>query len=94
MPELPEDVHPDHTPTRTILTTPTQLALFRLLQIKYALKIEIRTGLKHSKGSVLKLANDVLAANNLPTHRTKQAAFDALSTHIDSITADLVDDPA
>lgn len=91
---LPEDVHPNHTPQHTLLTSPTQIALFHLLQIKYSLKIEIRTGLRHSRGSVLKLANEVFKANDLPVQRTKQAAFDQISAHIDSITADLVDDPA
>jgi hypothetical protein len=76
--------------TDTILDTPTQLELFHLLQMKYALKIEIGTRLRHSRGSVLKLVNNVLNTN----HRTKQAALDALEKHIDEITARITGDPA
>jgi hypothetical protein len=44
-------------PRTTILDTPGQLTLFRLLQIKYALQIEVKTGMTHSRGSVKRLAN-------------------------------------
>lgn len=30
---------------------------FRVLQMKYSLRIEIETGMKHSQGSILKLVN-------------------------------------
>jgi hypothetical protein len=74
----------------TILDTPEQIELFHLLQMKYALRIEIRTGLRHSRGSVLKLVNNVLNTN----HRTKKAALAALEAHIDQVEARLTEDPA
>lgn len=88
---LPEDVHPAHSPTDTILESPEQLHLFRLLQIKYSLKVEIDTGLRHSRGSILKLANDVLlAAERIQAPLcTKKAAFDAISQYIEERTSHL-----
>lgn len=41
----------------SILDTPGQITLFRLLQIKYALQIEVKTGMIHSRGSVKRIAN-------------------------------------
>ena len=49
------------TDKSVILDTPDQIAMFRLLQIRYALDVEIKTGMKHSRGSMLRLANSVLA---------------------------------
>lgn len=43
-----------------ILDQPWQLELFHLLQLKYALRIEIDTGLRHSRGSILARVNDTL----------------------------------
>lgn len=71
----------------TILDTPNQIELFHLLQMKYALKIEISTGLRHSRGSVLNLVNNVLNTNL----RTKKAALAALEAHIDSVEAKLTE---
>lgn len=48
----------EETPARaSILDTPGQITLFHLLQIKYALSIEVKTGMIHSRGSVKRLAN-------------------------------------
>lgn len=80
----------EHAGDDVILETPTQLELFHLLQMKYALKIEISTGLRHSRGSVLNLVNNVLNTN----HRTKKAALTALEAHIGEKTKHLTEDPA
>jgi hypothetical protein len=41
-----------------VLDKPEQIAMFHLLQIKHALRLEIRTGMKFSnKGSLITLAN-------------------------------------
>lgn len=47
----------DETPRSCILDTPGQLTLFRLLQIKHCLALEVKTGMTHSRGSVKRLAN-------------------------------------
>jgi hypothetical protein len=80
----------------TILDTPDQLELFHLLQMKYALKIEINTGLRHSRGSVLNLINDTLLKNDFierPLDR-KVLALEALDRYIEMKTKTLTDDPA
>jgi hypothetical protein len=78
-----------------ILDTPDQIELFHLLQMKYALKIEIRTGMRHSQGSILKLVNDTLLKNDFierPLHR-KALALEALDRYIETKTKALTDDP-
>jgi hypothetical protein len=37
-----------------VIDTPDRIEAFQRLRLYYALKIEVRTGLKHSQGSVLK----------------------------------------
>lgn len=53
--------------------------LFRLITIKHALAFEIRTGMKMSRRSALKAANQALGTS----YRRKQQAYD----HIDSLLA-------
>lgn len=48
--------------------------LYRLLMLRSALRLEIDTGLKMTRGSVLKATNAALGTN----HRTKQKALDHL----------------
>lgn len=79
----------------TILDTPDQIEMFHLLQMKYALKIEIHTGLRHSQGSVLKLVNDTLLKNDFivrPLPR-KTLALAALESYIEMKTKTLTDGP-
>lgn len=78
------------TDRSVVLDTPEQIALFHWLQVKYALRIEIRTGLRHSRGSVLNQANKMLKAD----HRTKQAALDAVEAKIAELTKAITEDPA
>lgn len=68
----------------TILDQPWQLELFHLLQMKYALRIEVQTGMRHSRGSVLKLANSVLLRNGAIDRpcRTEAACLEALEAYI------------
>jgi hypothetical protein len=40
-----------------ILDTPGQITLYRLLSIKHALALEVKTGMIHSRGSVKRHAN-------------------------------------
>jgi hypothetical protein len=67
-----------------ILDQPWQLEMFRLLQLKYAMRIEVQTGLRHSRGSILKAINEVLLRNNFidRPHRTKRAALESLEAYI------------
>lgn len=38
----------------TVIDTPEGVEMFRLLQLKYAMRLELRTGMKHSRlGSVV-----------------------------------------
>lgn len=69
---------------RIILDQPWQLEMFHLLQIKYALRIEVNTGMRHSKGSVLNQANAVLLRNGVITKplRTKRLALRAMEDYI------------
>lgn len=54
-----------------MLTTPEQLRRFQLLQHIYALKIEVETGLRHSRGSVLRSAQQKYGVKS----RTKAGAL-------------------
>jgi hypothetical protein len=40
----------------TIVDTPDGIATYQMLAIRAALRIEVHTGLRHSRGSVMKLA--------------------------------------
>lgn len=80
----------------TILDTPEQIALSRLLQMKYALRLEIRSGMTHSRGSVMNLASRALmdAGKIDKPFRRKQAAYDALDEYIAEKEKALLGDPA
>lgn len=74
----------------TILDTPKQIELFHLMQMKYALKIEINTGMRHSRGSIMNLVNKTLGTS----YQTKQTAYDAIDAYIGEKTKHLREDPA
>lgn len=82
----------------TVLDTPEQLTLFHLLQIKYSLKVEINTGLRHSRGSVMNLASRVLmdAGEVNRPFRTKRKAMEAMDRYIAKKEKEMgiLDDPA
>jgi len=68
----------------TILDQPWQIELYHLQAMKYALRIEIRTGMSHSRGSVLKAVNTMLIRNgwiDKPKAR-KATALTALEEYI------------
>lgn len=66
-----------------VVDTPEGLEMFHLLQIKYALRIEVRTGLKHSRGSVMNLANEVLKRNGrTKLYRTKAKVLEEIDALI------------
>lgn len=71
-------------PKAAILDQPWQLELFHLRQLKYALRIEIDTGRRHSRGSVLQRVNDTLikAGRIDKPIRTKRAALGQLDLYI------------
>ena len=62
----------------TMITGPEPIEVARWLSIRSALRIEIRTGLRHSRGSVKDLANDITGEN----HRLKRDAYKALNAKI------------
>lgn len=64
-----------------IIDTPGEMALFRLLQFKHALLLEIKTGLHHSRGSVLAVANYELGKN----FRRKQQMVDHIQGMLDEM---------
>lgn len=74
------------TPTGpTILDQPWQIELYRLHAMKHALRLEIQTGMKMSRGvSVMKLANDTMLRNGHidRPHRTKVKTLHALDGYI------------
>ena len=70
-----------------ILDTPDQIAMFHLLQIKYALRIEVQTGMTNSRGSILRLANRVLTDNGMKRRGTKAAALKDIEKVIEAKAA-------
>jgi hypothetical protein len=54
-----------------VLDTPDQIAMWRLMSFRSMLQIEIKTGLRHSRGSVLKAAQQ----QGLTDKRTKIGAY-------------------
>ena len=80
------------TAKATILDTPGQITLFRLLAIKHALALEIKTGMTHSRGSVLRLANaELLRAGVIvkPIH-TKAKCLAIYSGWLEGVAEGLV----
>lgn len=83
-----------------ILDQPWQIELYRLQAMKYALRLEIRTGMTHSRGSVRDAVNATLIRNgwiDRPVAR-KAAALAYLEEYIakkeqDAIDAGLMADP-
>lgn len=80
------------TAKATILDTPGQITLFHLLQIKYALSIEVKTGMTHSRGSVLKLANaELLRAGEITRPiRTKARCLPVYTAWLEGVAEELV----
>ncbi len=62
----------------TTIDTPEGVAFARVLAIRSGLAIETHTGLKNSRFSMLKLANQEMGTK----HRTKQAALDDLNARL------------
>lgn len=69
----------------TILDTPEQIEMFRLLQLKHALMLEVNTGMLHSKGSVMKVANETMLRRRFIEYpsRTKRAVLKQLDKYIE-----------
>lgn len=67
----------------TTIDTPEGIAFFQLLQMRGALRIEIATGMRHSRGSVLKLVNTRLGTS----FTRKVAAVNHLTAIIDATLA-------
>jgi hypothetical protein len=62
-----------------ILEGPEEIEMGRILAVRSALGLEIKTGMKMSRGvSVLKLANDITGS----TARNKVKAYEALNAFI------------
>jgi hypothetical protein len=74
-----------------ILDTPDDLLVFRMLQWKYMLRLQIRTGLRHSRGSV---KNAVCDYFGWPRSMGLQATSEQLEAIIDGCTEYLTEDPA
>jgi hypothetical protein len=67
-----------------VIDTAEGMAYFRALQMKYALKIEVATGMKHSKGSVLNLVNRTYGQN----FRLKKQALAFMTAEADRMKAE------
>lgn len=72
------------TPHAIVADGPDGVSLFRLVTIKHALDLEIKTGMKLSRGSILKIANDAMGTN----FRTKKAAYAAICELLPNIDED------
>lgn len=64
-----------------VIDTPDGIAFFRLLQLRGALRIEINTGMRNSRGSVLAAVNQQFGTS----FKRKQAALDYLNELIETI---------
>jgi hypothetical protein len=64
-----------------VIEGPEQIAMFRLLQIKHALRLEIKTGMKLKGGSLLKLVNREYGQS----FRTKKDALAFIEAIVDAI---------
>ena len=67
-----------------VIDTPEGIAYFHALQLKYALSIEIKTGMKHGNGSPMKQVNKAYGTR----FTRKQAAFDFISAICDYMKGD------
>ncbi len=61
-----------------ILEGPENVEMGRILTVRAMLGLEIRTGMKHSRVSALKLANEITGE----TGRNKRKAYEALNAFI------------
>lgn len=68
-----------------ILDTPEKIEMFRLLQLKHALMLEVKTGMIHSKVSVLKVANETMLRRGFIDKpcRTKKAGVKWITAYIE-----------
>lgn len=72
-------LHEDGT---IVADDPASINLVRLISLKHALSLEIRTGMKMSRGvSLLALVNQTLGTS----FKRKEAALEALTAYLDSI---------
>jgi len=82
-----------HDDTTTILDQPRQIEMFRLLQVKYALRLEVRTGLGHSQGSVKNLARDIMRnhgfISDFKDYHTKERTLEDFEKFCDQRKRDL-----
>lgn len=73
-----------------MITGEDNIEMARVLAVRSALRLEIKTGMKMSRGvSTLKLANAITGENA----KTKRAAYDALNSHIVSILGESFNRP-
>jgi hypothetical protein len=61
-----------------LLTTPQEIAFYRLLAIRSGLKLEIKTGLRHSSNGVFKSAKSITGM------KTREKCLIALNEIIDN----------
>ena len=79
-----------HAPNHPLLTASDQVLVFALLQTKYQLRIEVSTGLRHSRGSTLKALNHTFGTN----FTRKRQALDFMEEICKVITDPIVEDPS
>lgn len=68
----------------TVIDTPEGIAWFAFLQVLHALKLEVKTGMKMSRGSILKVAQQRYGV----TARTKAGALAEMATIYEEITGE------
>lgn len=78
----------------TILDTPEQIEMFHLMQLKYMLRIEVNTGMRHSRVSILRVVNDTLIRKGRiqKPYRRKKDAYDAMVKYIEDRQKELFPD--
>lgn len=86
--------HIDQTAPRSPLTTDNgcseQVFVYTMLAWKHAISLEVNTGLRHSRGSVLKTINQHFGVS----FGTKRKAYDFMEQTCKVITDPIISDPA
>ena len=67
------------------ITTPEGIEAYRLLTIRAALRLEVKTGRKASRANVLPAAQRVIAERNMAPVRTRKQALKAMDLICDEL---------
>ena len=67
------------------ISTPEGIEAYRLLTIRAALRVEVKTGMKASRANVLQAAQRVIEERNMAPVRTRKQALKAMDLICDEL---------